>query len=276
MVWLSGGHRYLDCQARQVRVLTEGAEERPKWHAHVLHTVFAGRVQPPAPPDVLSLDHNVRQDVDSDDHLYALPDTSKLDVNIRRKQRQADKACERFRRNGQPRFNRGRCICGQLSRLQRRKKCPREATDHQHSRQLADAAHTVVEDLYTKAMTRSCSCRVKELGRNVKQKSGLNRGILKSNRGRMERHLSCKAGELVRVAPAHTSRTCAVCQHVDRENRKIRAVFRCTACGHTTNADRNAAVNILSGPGLSSNLTGPRGRGICTTRGNPVGDRDDP
>ncbi len=57
-------------------------------------------------------------------------------------------------------------------------------------------------------------------------------------------HLAYKAGLMVKVAPAYTSQTCAVCGHVDKANRKTQATFQCTACGHTANADRNAAVNI--------------------------------
>ena len=94
-------------------------------------------------------------------------------------------------------------------------------------------------------MTRSAKGTVESPGRNVQQKAGLNREILKSNWGLLERRLVYKAGELVQVDPAYTSQTCAVCQHVDRANRETQAWFRCTACGHTANADHNAAVNIL-------------------------------
>ncbi len=241
-VRLSGGHQYLGCQARQVRVLKEGTDERPKWYAHVCYTVPVDRVKPPAATDALGLDRNVGQATDSDGRVYTVPDTSQLDANIRRKQRQADKARERSRRNGQPLSNRGRRICGQLTRLHRKQKRTREATAHRHSRTLADTVHTVViEDLHTKDMTRSAKGTAEEPGRNVKQKSGLNREILQSNWGRMEQYLSYKAGELLQVDPAYTSQTCAVCQHVDTENRKTQSLFQCTACGHTA----NAAINIL-------------------------------
>lgn len=180
------------------------------------------------------------------DHVYALPDIAKLDANIKRKERKEAKARERFRRNGQALSNRGWHICGQLSRLHRNQKRKREAIAHRHSRALADEAHIVViEDLHMKAMTQSVKGTTEAPGRNVKQKSGLNREILQSNWGRMEWHLSYKAGELVQVNPAYTSQTCAVCQHMDRENRKIQAVFQCTACRHTANADHNADINIL-------------------------------
>ncbi|MFL5706830.1 MAG: zinc ribbon domain-containing protein [Ktedonobacteraceae bacterium] len=46
------------------------------------------------------------------------------------------------------------------------------------------------------------------------------------------------------VDPAYTSRTCSVCAHCAKENRKSQASFRCVNCGHCENADRNAAINI--------------------------------
>jgi putative transposase len=46
--------------------------------------------------------------------------------------------------------------------------------------------------------------------------------------------------------PAHyTSQTCAECGVVDARSRRDQARFVCTGCGHTTNADTNAAINIL-------------------------------
>jgi IS605 OrfB family transposase len=46
------------------------------------------------------------------------------------------------------------------------------------------------------------------------------------------------------VDPRNTSRTCAVCQHCEKANRKSQAQFLCKKCGHSDNADRNAAINI--------------------------------
>ena len=247
-VRLSGNHgRYLGYPAKQVRLLKEGTERHPRWYAYVFHEVPADRLPAPAATGALGVDRNVGQATDSNGRVYALPDTANLDTNIKRKQRKADKARERSRLNGQPLSNRGRCICGQLTRLHRKRRRRRENAGHQHSCKLADTAHTVVvEDLNTKAMARSARGTVEEPGRNVRQKAGLNREILKSNRGRLERYLAYKPGALVKVDPAYTSQTCAVCQHVDKANRKTQAVFQCMACGHTANADHNAAINILA------------------------------
>jgi len=43
------------------------------------------------------------------------------------------------------------------------------------------------------------------------------------------------------VDPRNTSRECRVCGHIEKANRKTRDVFSCLACGHTTDADINAA-----------------------------------
>ena len=107
----------------------------------------------------------------------------------------------------------------------------------------------VIEDLKTRSMTASASGTVEEPGRNVSQKSGLNRAILDKGWRMFETMLAYKiqerGGALVRVNPAYTSQTCSCCGVVDRNSRESQAEFRCTACGHTENADCNAAKNIL-------------------------------
>ena len=239
-------HPYRGCAPKTVRLLQEGTDRHPKWYATVAYAVPVTQLQPPAADGELGVDRNVRQATDSDGEVYVQPDTTKLDANIKRKQRQAAKARERSRQSGKPLSNRGRRVCGQLRKLHRKKKRRRANAAHQHSRKMADTAHAVVlEDLDTQAMTRSAQGTVEQPGTNVKAKSGLNREILASGWGRLERNLDYKAGLVVKVDPAYTSQTCAQCGHVSKENRKTQATFKCTACGHTANADRNAAVNIL-------------------------------
>jgi IS605 OrfB family transposase len=66
--------------------------------------------------------------------------------------------------------------------------------------------------------------------------------------GQLREFLSYKAAlagvPLHTVDPRNTSRTCSVCGHCAKENRKSQASFRCVNCGHGDNADRNAAINI--------------------------------
>jgi len=46
------------------------------------------------------------------------------------------------------------------------------------------------------------------------------------------------------VDPRNTSRTCSVCGHCAKENRKSQSQFLCLSCGLCVNADENAAINI--------------------------------
>ena len=277
-VRLTGSGLYLGHTPKQVRVLKAGTDRHPKWYAHVFHDVPADRLPPPAAAGALGLDRNVGQATDSDGTVYALPDTDKLEANIKRKQRELSRKQGWGPKDRRPKSNRGRRVNGQLKKLQRKQKRKREDAAHQHSRQLADTAHTVVvEDLDTKAMTQSARGTVEAPGRNVRQKAGLNRKILTSNWGRLERNLAYKAGALFSVNAAYTSQTCSVCGHVDKENRKTQATFKCAACGHSANADHNAAINILARAGLPSAPVSARGTGAAARRGAiPLGNPDDP
>jgi putative transposase len=49
---------------------------------------------------------------------------------------------------------------------------------------------------------------------------------------------------IVLVDPRNTSRTCNVCGHCEKANRKSQTEFVCKHCGHSTNADRNASLNV--------------------------------
>ncbi len=49
---------------------------------------------------------------------------------------------------------------------------------------------------------------------------------------------------IVQVDPRNTSKTCSVCGHCERGNRKSQAEFACKHCGFSANADWNAARNI--------------------------------
>ena len=49
---------------------------------------------------------------------------------------------------------------------------------------------------------------------------------------------------LVLVDPRNTSRRCSVCGHCEKKNRKTQSEFVCRSCGHSMNADVNAALNI--------------------------------
>lgn len=109
----------------------------------------------------------------------------------------------------------------------------------------------VVEDLKISNMTRSAKGTVENPGRNVKQKSGLNRSIMQQSWGLFTQRLIDKAGttetcEIVKVNPAYTSQTCSRCGTIDSGSRESQSVFKCVACEFSVNADVNASINILA------------------------------
>lgn len=118
------------------------------------------------------------------------------------------------------------------------------------SKDIASRFQTVaIEDLKLKNMTKSAKGTAIEPGKQVAQKSGLNRAILNGGfymfRSRLEAKVNARGGTVIAVNPAYTSQTCPACGYVAKENRPDQATFCCVECGHTANADVNAAQNIL-------------------------------
>jgi transposase len=110
-----------------------------------------------------------------------------------------------------------------------------------------------VEDLKIGNMTRSARGTGEEPGRNVRQKAGLNRGILASGWGLLARRLHDKApGRVEKVRPAYTSQRCSACGYIAAGSRGSQALFRRVACGNTLNADVNAARNIAAGHAVTA------------------------
>jgi len=145
-----------------------------------------------------------------------------------------------------------------------------------HARRVYDAAHKLtthlattrseihMEDLKLRNMTASAAGTVADPGTNVRQKSGLNRSLLAQAHGKTARLLAYKCERsgtrLILKNPAHTSQECAECHHISPENRPSQAVFRCVKCGHTDNADHNAARVVLSRPTDGQAVAAHRGK----------------
>jgi putative transposase len=128
----------------------------------------------------------------------------------------------------------------------------------------------VLEDLKVKSMSASAKGTVDKPGKNVKRKSALNRSILDQGwyelRRQIEYKMSWLGGRVVLVHPAGTSQTCSCCGHVSTENRPSQALFYCVKCGHTENADVNAAKVIL-GAGQALLACGSNGASIPSEAG---------
>jgi transposase len=141
-----------------------------------------------------------------------------------------------------------------IARLRGRERDRRKDWAEKTSTELARRFDLIrIEDLRIPGMIRSARGTVEEPGRGVRQKAGLNRGILASRWGLLARRLQDKApGRVEKVNPAYTSQQCSACGHVATESRKSQALFRCVACGYAGNADVNAAKNIAAGHAVTA------------------------
>jgi transposase len=127
-----------------------------------------------------------------------------------------------------------------------------------------------VEDLRIMSMTRSAKGTREVPGCRVRQKAGLNRGILRSGWGVLVRRLEEKApGRVVKVNAAFTSQRCSACGQVDPKSRESQARFVCTACGFACHADVNAAINIAAGHAVTAR-GGFRGAGPVNREPQPL------
>lgn len=111
-------------------------------------------------------------------------------------------------------------------------------------------AMIVIEDLQIRNMSKSSKGMSEKHGKNVKAKSGLNKSILDQGwfefRRQLEYKQSWQGGYVVPIPPQYTSQRCSCCGHTSRDNRTTQAKFECVECGHSENADINAARNILA------------------------------
>ncbi len=138
---------------------------------------------------------------------------------------------------------------------------------HKTSRSIVDNKNNniiILEDLATKNMTKKAKPKKSKktsnyIKNNKKQKSGLNKAILDKSWNKFEVYIKYKAIRANKIwfkIPAnYTSQECADCGHIHPDNRK-QAIFCCSLCGHTDNADHNAArvikkraINLITNSG---------------------------
>ena len=110
-------------------------------------------------------------------------------------------------------------------------------------------AMVFIEDLQVQNMSKSAAGTAENHGKNVAQKSGLNKAILDQGWGEFQRQLDYKTawngGMLIAVPAHHTSQTCPCCGHVSKDNRQTQARFACVECGYENHADVVGAINVL-------------------------------
>lgn len=123
---------------------------------------------------------------------------------------------------------------------------------HRVSKAIAELpAHIIVcESLNLKGMTKRPKPKQdpktqEYLPNGARAKAGLNKSILNVAWGQLLTFTEYKLKErdklLVRIDPRYSSQECSTCGHIDKNSRLSQDAFHCTQCGHTNNADYNAA-----------------------------------
>ncbi|MBA8825816.1 IS605 OrfB family transposase [Saccharopolyspora lacisalsi] len=108
-----------------------------------------------------------------------------------------------------------------------------------------------IEDLNVSGMTSSARGTREQPGRNVKQKSGLNRRVLDAPLGEFRRQLEYKttrAGKTLAVIDRWypSSKTCSACGHLLNMLKLSTRTWTCPGCRTRHDRDVNAAKNILA------------------------------
>ena len=235
--------RAVPAGAKSYRVTMDRAG---RWH--VAFAVIPGPLPAPGNGQAVGIDRGVvvAAALSTGDLLHCPALTARERSRLRRLQRQLARAMRGSNRRGR--------VKHAIARLKARETDRRKDWAEKTSTDLARRFDLIrVEDLQISNMTRSAKGTRGDPGRNVRQKAGLNREILRSGWGLLVRRLQEKApGRVEKVSPAFTSQRCSACGQVDRASRESQAVFRCTACGFACNADVNAARNIAAGHAVTA------------------------
>jgi putative transposase len=217
-----------------------------RWH--IAFAAIPAPVQAPGNGRTVGIDRGVTVSaaLSTGDRLHIPGLTWREKTKLRRLERKLARAKRGSRRREKVRLA--------IARLRARETDRRKDWVEQRSTDIAGRFDVMkVEDLRIRNMTRSAKGTREKPGRNVKQKSGLNRGILRSGWGLLVRRLEQKAPDRVeKVNAAFTSQRCSACGHVDAKSRKSQARFVCTACGYACHADVNAARNIAAGHAVTA------------------------
>ncbi len=259
-VRLTGNNPYPEGVAKSGTV----REENGDWYAYIVYAVEP--CMSVTVGDAVGIDRNAGQIALSDGTVYRAPDVERKERRRKRYQRMMARRQKPVHKKGieaSGRYLKARRLAGRTSQE------IRQINDnwvHQVSREIANRYSVVyLEDLKTRNMTRSARGTPEEPGTNVRQKSGLNRSVLKTGWYKLERALAYKT-TVQKVAAHYTSQRCSRCGTTDKRNRRTQSEFRCVGCGHSDNADINAAKNILAlGTGERINGRG-EGRSLSVKR----------
>jgi transposase len=237
-------------EARSYRVTRDRVG---RWH--IAFAAIPGPISGPGTAEVVGVDRGVTVSAAlSTGEMLHCP---RLSIARTKRLRMLQRRVSRARRGS----NRRASTKVAIARLKARESAARKDWAEKASTDLARRFDVIrVEKLCIMKMTRSARGTAEQPGSNVAAKARLNREILASGWGLLVKRLEQKApGRVEKVNPAHTSQRCSACGHMDPKSRESQAVFRCTACAFSLNADVNAAKNIAAGHAVTARGGSPPG-----------------
>ncbi len=210
---------------------------------HVAFAVIPDSIEPPGTGELVGIDRGVTITAAlSDGRTLNCPQPSaKEQARVRKHQRRAARA---------PKGSAEKAAeYAKVARIKAREVDRRKDWVEKTSTELARRFDLIrFEKLNIRTMTASAKGTVEAPGRNVRQKSGLNRAILAQGWGQLRLRTGQKAPGRVEDVPApYTSLRCSACGWIEKNSRKSQAEFVCVSCGFACNADINAAVNVAAG-----------------------------
>ena len=225
--------------------------EAGKWYASILYEVSEEYYYQPVQHkhDVLGIDLGVVQPLTVTNgtqcKVLGVTERQRL-IHLERRRKHYTRCLTRKKKGSN---NRAKSRA-RLARAYQKERNYRKNFQEQVSHRLTKSSHTIVfEDLKLSCMTRSAKGTIDSPGRNVRQKTGLNREMLRIGLAGLVTKFKEKAhrrgGTVVLVDPRFTSQTCSDCGTIDKRSRESQSRFHCVHCGFKINADFNAAINVL-------------------------------
>ena len=121
-----------------------------------------------------------------------------------------------------------------------------------------DVNHTISKRIVSKAKARSSAIVLEDLS-GIRERTTVRRQQRARHSNwsfyQLRQFIEYKAlmagVPVIKVDPAYTSQTCSKCGHCDRKNRNGSG-FKCRECGHSMDADKNAARNVAARGAVNS------------------------
>lgn len=200
---------------------------------------------------ITPIDRGIARPIQTHDKTYVPTDKA---LKKQKGREQYLKRCQRKLARQEKGSNRSKKTKGKIARLHTKTANVRTDFLHKSTTSVVNDAKVIVlenlklTNMSKKAKAQQCPDTGRWLKNGASAKSGLNKALLGVGLYRMEEYITYKAYRknkpVFKVNPQNTSRECSACGDIHSENRLTQAKFQCITCGHTDNADRNAALVI--------------------------------